>query len=154
MPNADIHVPIGVASGGVAAIATLPSGASAYQGLIEILGGLVGGLIGAKLPDIFDPATSPNHRGVGHGLANALAAGKIYLSKLPAWQSELREAAKRYGSMASAEPEGFKRGLYWAQSTLCLIAAGLLAGLIVGYASHLVLDFTTPKGLPLVCRAF
>ncbi len=154
MPNADTHIPVGVASGAVMAITRVPSGADGYQATIETLGGMLGGLIGAKMPDIIDPATCPNHRGFGHGMFNALTAGKLYLKKLPQWQAEFREKANSYEAMAQAEQDGFKRFLLVAKSILCLAIAGLLAGLFAGYASHLALDFTTPKGLPLLYRGF
>ena len=35
-------------------------------------------------------------------------------------------------------------------AALCLFAAGAIPGLAAGYLSHLVLDFSTPRGLPLL----
>ena len=77
-----------------------------------------------NLPDILEPATSPNHRAFFHSLAFAglLATG---LHKLHQWQPE-------------TELETFWRGV------------GLLVG--SAYLIHLALDFTTRKSLPLLGR--
>lgn len=82
---------------------------------------VVGAFMG-KLPDILEPALHPNHRQFFHGVTvlTALSAG---LLKAYRWSPE----------------EPFERIL----RGLMLIGGG-------AYLSHLLLDMTTPKGLPLV----
>ena len=73
----------------------------------------------ASLPDIIDPATNPQHRSIGHSLA--LSATGI---------PKLRE-------MIANNPE-------WTTEQ-----KEFLVSLLPAYGSHLVLDATTPAGLPL-----
>lgn len=87
----------------------------------------VGGAVAAfftNLPDVLEPATSPNHRAFFHSLAFAglLATG---LHKLNQWQPE-------------TESDKFWKGL------------GMLAG--SAYLIHLALDLTTRKSLPILGR--
>lgn len=75
-----------------------------------------------NLPDILEPATSPNHRGKFHSLAFAALLGTC-LYQLNQWQTE-------------TELESLLKG------------AGMLV--VSAYLIHLALDFTTAKSLPLV----
>jgi uncharacterized membrane protein YeaQ/YmgE (transglycosylase-associated protein family) len=67
MPNGGMHRKLGAVAGGAAALYYArdepPRGA-----LIEVVGGLAGGIMGGMLPDRFDLPTSPNHRGAYHSL--------------------------------------------------------------------------------------
>ena len=91
--------------------------------LAPVAGGLAASFL-TKLPDLIEPATSPQHRQFFHSLAFAGLLG-LGVSKLHAW-----------------EPEDELRKF--------LRVAGLLAG--SAYLIHLALDFTTTKSLPLVGR--
>lgn len=154
MPNADTHVPVGLMAGGLAGYTSAPKDVPGLDRLIETLGGLLGGYIGARLPDIIDPPTNPNHRDIAHGAVNAILAGRMYLKRLPAWQKEFRDKAAHYQARSELEENGFRKFLYALMSVFCLSIAGVLAGIIAGYSSHLILDFQTPKGLSLFCRSF
>lgn len=86
---------------------------------------LVGGIAAAmltKLPDLLEPATTPNHRQFFHSVAFASLLG-VGLYKLHQWQPE--EAADKF----------------WK-------ALGLLS--ISSYLIHLALDATTARSLPLL----
>jgi membrane-bound metal-dependent hydrolase YbcI (DUF457 family) len=86
--------------------------------------GLMGlaGKGGGRLPDLLEPATSPNHRQFFHSFTTLSLTGAA-LYKTYKWEPE-----DEFGEI------------------LRLIAiAGLGA-----YISHLVLDSSTPKGLPIV----
>lgn len=86
---------------------------------------LLGGTAAAfftNLPDILEPATSPNHRAVFHSLTFAALLGTCFY-QLNQWQTE-------------TEWESLLKG------------AGMLA--ISAYLIHLALDFTTAKSLPLI----
>lgn len=91
--------------------------------MLPIFGGLAGSVF-TCLPDVLEPATSPNHRDFFHSLAFAglLVGGLI---KLHRWEPE----------------ENWHRFLR---------QVGLLAG--SAYIIHLALDATTAKSLPLLGR--
>jgi inner membrane protein len=84
----------------------------------------IGGYCGATLPDVIEPATSPNHRQFFHSLLFAAALG--------------------YGlyRLYDFEPETL---LGETLRTLALIAGS-------AYLVHLALDATTPRSLPWVGR--
>ncbi len=96
---------------------------SGQRTLLPVVGGLAGSIF-TCLPDVLEPATSPNHRDFFHSVAFAglLVGGMV---KLHQWQPE----------------EDWHR---------LLRGIGLLAG--SAYLIHLVLDATTPKSLPLFGR--
>jgi membrane-bound metal-dependent hydrolase YbcI (DUF457 family) len=86
---------------------------------------LAAGVVGAfctNLPDILEPATSPNHRRVFHSVACAVV---LIVGFKKAWDWK---------------PEGDLRKL------LRFVA---LAG-TAGYLAHLALDATTKRSLPLI----
>ena len=114
----------------------------------ELLGGLLGGVFGGVLPDILDPPTDPKHRRLAHSFA---AGGTLLVAKVwklrASCESYADEAARRArtsppGSRLQASHEGDE--MFWR------FAAGAWTGLLSGYASHLVLDAATPRGLPLL----
>jgi inner membrane protein len=77
---------------------------------------------GSKLPDILEPAIHSHHRKFFH--SRLFFAGTVFTE---VWLWNWR-------------PETFdKRCL---RATLC--------GLLIGYCSHLLMDMTTPRGLPLI----
>jgi membrane-bound metal-dependent hydrolase YbcI (DUF457 family) len=78
------------------------------------------GLAGGLLADLLEPASNPNHRKFAHSIL--VAIGLVMLI-----------------------------GLIWRNSIFNSEEHSLaLGGLIVAYLSHLMLDSTTPKGIPLV----
>lgn len=119
MASAAVHAIAGVASGAIVLAATEKN--DPEQSASPLLGGL-GGLVGGKLPDVFEPATSPNHRRFCHSVAFAVGVG-VVTYKLYKWQP-----TDAWGEF--------------------LRVLGVAVG--VGYLSHLLLDLTTPKSLPLV----
>lgn len=83
---------------------------------------ILGALFGAKLPDILEPAIHSHHRAFCHSLV--FAGGMVWaIKKLREWKPETAEHR--------------------------LLKAACL-GALVGYGSHLVLDASTPRGLPIV----
>lgn len=78
--------------------------------------------LGGKLPDIVEPATSPHHRKLFHGVVVLLAVG---------W--------------------GVKEAYQWKpeENWEKLVRLAIVFGGI-GYISHLALDATTPMGIPLL----
>lgn len=86
----------------------------------EILAVSLSSVLFGLLADKIDPPTSPNHRSIGH----SVSVNSILLPRL--WQ------------IVENNPNlTFKQKKFY-QSMIC------------SYASHLVLDSTTPMGLPLL----
>lgn len=149
MPNLNCHRQIGRCAGAVAAIVCAqdqdPLGL-----LLEAIGGVLGGDLGGRLPDGFDPPIHSYHRSLGHGVAPSLAVGRALVIRVPAWQEALRDHARRYEHQWQFGASEKERNSALLRMTLCRLLAGAIPGLIAGYASHLVLDLGTPRSLPLI----
>lgn len=129
------------------AIGAIAGGAYAYHrarcqrlehALMEALGGVLAGVAGARLPDVFDPPLHPRHRSLAHGLVPVVAAGQAAVRALDPWEAGLRAEADRRAACGDSTGELLYR-----------LAAGALAGLIGGYASHVALDAFSPASVPL-----
>ncbi len=130
--------------------------------LIEAAGGAVGGYFGGALPDILEPALSSWHRDVGHSW---IAGGAIIASKdaLRALERACRENAEKCRAIPM-EPQGdifvpvpigsFSQLPLSLAELFWRFLAGLLNGLAAGYVSHLALDATTPRSIPLLTTGF
>lgn len=86
----------------------------------KLLINVCAGIAGAILPDKFEPALNPNHRAFFHSLTSG--GGVAYSIKKVATEPASIHSDLRYPAFA----------------------------FLLGYCSHLVLDGTTPKGLPLI----
>jgi hypothetical protein len=78
-----------------------------------------------------------------------VAAGRFLLKQLPAWQRALRAEADCHAARrrnAASDADAFRA---FVGEAVCRLLAGALPGLVAGYASHLALDLTTPRRLPL-----
>ncbi len=149
MPNRKTHKKVGAAFGAGAAFLKSSGQPMEYR-LIEALGGAFGGYYGGIMPDIFDPATSPNHRSWGHGVIPVAGVARYTIPNVGDWQKNLRDLANTCAARrenAQTEADAF---LYGAAEIACRLGVGAVPGLIAGYISHLVLDAGTPKRLPLI----
>ena len=90
-----------------------------------LLGSLLtaGTIVGAKLPDILEPAIHSHHRAFFHSFVVLFGAGWT-AKQLWDWRPET--AGQRQ-------------------------LRAVLLGVLVGYCSHLGLDLFTPRGLPVIC---
>ena len=120
----------------------------------ETAGGMVGGWLGGALPDWIDPPTSPNHRNFGHGVATVAGAIAWTADMALAIQQRLRSEADKLLNERWQLQSDVARALSIAAEFFLRFLAGLIDGLIAGYASHLALDFCTPSGLPLFVRGY
>ncbi len=94
---------------------------------VDVIEALVSTLIAhgvASLPDLLEPATSPNHRQLFHSWL-ALGGATYLLRCLHRWQPE----------------EPFERIVRTVGKAAC-----------VAYVAHLALDALTPRSLPMVGR--
>lgn len=149
MPNRNVHWPVGAVAG--AGYATyMANGQRSSHVMAEVAGGVLGGIGGGLLPDYIDAPVSPCHRAEAHSVALTGVAGGYLSSQLPAWQASLRTQAERYAQMRSLAASPCAQFFYWLLELAFRFASGVLAGLLAGYASHLVLDALTPSSLPLL----
>jgi membrane-bound metal-dependent hydrolase YbcI (DUF457 family) len=146
--NGKAHVIGGIIGGPAAGIATLIK-ANRQPTLMEVGGWFAAGVVGAKLPDLLEPAFCPTHRKFCHsGCMLALDLAALQSQTLQDMIEGLLQHAKRYHLMAQNSEDnqlGYKLCAY-----LLEFSAGALPGFLGSYASHLILDSTTPCGLPLV----
>lgn len=118
--------------------------------LVEVVGGLLAGTLGARLPDVFDPPTHPGQRSLAHGLAPIAAVGTAAVGRLDGAQARLRAEADRRAALRASATTSLQRLWQQVLAILCGLGAGALAGLLGGYGSHIALDAFTPAGLPLL----
>lgn len=149
MPNRFVHCVTGVTAGSLAA-AYKAHGQKRHHTMIEIAGGAAAGYLGARLPDIIDPPTSPNHRGIGHGALTATGAGVGIASIIDECQAWLRAGADEMRCKAESEENPALKASYQIAEYLLRALAGAIAGFVLGYGSHLFLDGFSPSGLPLL----
>lgn len=116
--------------------------------IAEVIGSAIGGVLGGLLPDLIEPATSPHHRETAH---SAVAGATLVLVQTTRWQAEYRRRATTAIEQASSlSPGSRERSNSALMAVLWAFLAGLIGGLIVGYASHLALDAMTPRSIPLI----
>ncbi len=149
MPKRKIHDTAGLRCGGTAAYWRAQDQEPIHTA-IETFGGALGGRFGSRLPDVIDPPTHPGHRSIGHGIVPIGSAVQISLWSLDELQNELRQLADRHAESARSSQSFFVELLHMIVSLVYRAGAGAAAGAVAGYVSHLALDATTPKGLPLV----
>lgn len=150
MANGKTHKWIGIAPGG---------GVAAFRArreplpdqLVEAVGGVIGGYFGGKMPDILEPAIHSWHRDTCHSwtVGGVIATGVPALER---WEKDCRERAADFRRRRLAAGVPPLTASYWLAEWFWSLAAGFVAGFEAGYVSHLALDASTPRGLPLLCR--
>ncbi|MCC6649277.1 MAG: metal-dependent hydrolase [Polyangiaceae bacterium] len=135
MANRDDHDALGALFGGLSVLVSAAA-AGREPTLGELLGGVAGGVLGSRIPDVLEPAVHPNHRKVAHSFAAAALTGRFVVP-----------AAHRLHADGATQAES---KLDPALKFLQQFAAGASVGAVAGYGSHLVADASTPKGLPLL----
>jgi hypothetical protein len=79
------------------------------------------------------------------------AVAWILKENLPGWQAALRAHADRFAALRAQTQDPFLGSFFrLGENTRVASLAGLIAGVLAGYASHLTLDFFTPVSLPIV----
>ena len=143
MPRKDTHLVVGALAGGVVTY-LLAKHEGSKDPFMEAIGGALGGLTTACLPDWIEPAFTPSHRASAHSVA-AGAGVSMLIPALRQFAIDSRKYAetpafKTLGAEA-VRPDEVTRMMNY-------LAAGAAVGLAVGYLAHLVLDGHTPAGLP------
>ena len=120
--------------------------------IIEAAGAGCGAPIGAIIPDRLDPLNNgPNHRSWVPSVSLTMAGGHLIRQKLSEAQQYLRAQSTAHAQEAKSATDPLVRIWHILCAWLCLFLAGCLAGFVVGYGSHLMLDAFTPRSLPLIC---
>ncbi len=144
MPDKEKHRQISATTGAFSAyLYAYAHEQDLFKAILNGLGGYLGGAFVASLPDKIDIPTSPNHRGIGHGVApNALVLSQIWrpLLDLSNYLNDRADEFDKKEFLADA-----------IVAIACRIASGFVVGMLVGYPAHLVADARTPKRLPLIC---
>lgn len=119
---------------------------------IHLIFAAVGGIIGSIAPDVIEPATSPNHRALFHSLFTAGSLGAAAVADFAA--DCHRTAAECDGRAHLCISESRDRNREEGKAFLLRVIAGLIVGFISGYASHLLLDAATKRGLPILTTGY
>jgi hypothetical protein len=152
MPRRKTHVRAGVISGGVVAAYRARNGSPASR-ILEAVGGMLGGWVGGQMPDELEPASLGGcHRSFCHSWSALIAGVQVMDATITGWERQCRKNAdiaanRRKNEVGLTDLQGF---FLLVQEMAWRIAAGILAGLITGYGSHLALDAFTPQCLPLL----
>jgi hypothetical protein len=117
---------------------------------METLGGALGGYCGGILPDCIDPPFHPGHRALGHGFVPVAAAANFWYQGLDGWQNQLRLLADEQGYRRSLSFDPAATAWHAFAEWVLRLLSGFVAGLGAGYVTHIVLDFGTPRCLPLI----
>ncbi len=149
MPNRSVHIATSSPAGAVFAHHKAPLNNEIHR-FQETLGGAVGGLLGGVLPDVLDPPFHPGHRALAHALIPVGASAAAWIRGLDGWQGYLRRKADDYSRLRLHTADPLLAAWYGAVAIALRMLSGLLAGLVAGYLTHIALDFTTPRCLPLV----
>jgi len=149
MPNKNTHVFFGTAAGAIYASSLSRDQETNYR-IFEFIGGCLGGYVGSRLPDIINPANHSGHRAFAHsyliGTVSAVSANEM----TSLWVMTLREMADYFKHCRHNEPTSdIHKDLCLLFEILMRIMAGIGPGLFAGYISHLALDATTQRSLPL-----
>lgn len=149
MPNRNTHI-------GIALFAQLglemvrQSDLAGDDRFWDVVGAALGATCGGVLPDVLEPALSPDHRQFAHGMLPTAAVAWFGKGKhregceaLYAWA----KSAPIPGEAAQAD-SGQNDTPRW----LRFVIAGFFRALPVGYVSHLIADAATPRGLPVLGR--
>jgi hypothetical protein len=117
---------------------------------METFGGALGGYLGGILPDRLDPPFHPGHRSLGHGFVPVAAAASFWNQGLDGWQNQLRRLADEHNLGRSLSTDPLAVAWHALAEWALRLLTGFLAGLGAGYVTHVVLDFGTPRCLPLI----
>jgi membrane-bound metal-dependent hydrolase YbcI (DUF457 family) len=146
--NGKAHTLGGIVGGPTAGI-SLSIQANRKPTFVEACGWVAAGIGGARVPDILEPAFCPRHREFCHsGTVLAIDLAALQSQTMQNWIEELRSKAREYHLWAQANPDGAL--MYSLLAYFLEFCAGALPGFLGGYASHLILDSTTPCGIPAI----
>lgn len=150
MPNRKTHVKAGIVVGASAA-AYRASEQSPLHALLETLGGAMGGWAGGITPDFLEPASGGSyHRSFCHSWTALVTGVKGSAASVSAWEKYCRGKANEAAQMRlNPQVDPTVSFILFLMEMIWRITAGICAGFLAGYGSHLVLDSFTPRSLPI-----
>lgn len=107
--------------------------------VMRMLGGYLGGRVGAKIPDWLEPAVSSWHRSTAHSVVVGATLFEVTRQNIDAWEEHCR--AKQAEAQAGANQADV---FFWA------LASGFGPAVVAGHLSHIALDAQTPRSIPLI----
>ena len=122
--------------------------------LAEIVGGFIAGRFVANWPDVLEPAVSSNHRDAAHAVGPMLLAGSVAFQNVVSLQSLLRAQAQERLEAAANSSNALLQLLNLGIGLLLHCGAGAVPAIPASYASHVVLDAGTSRGIPFLTRGF
>ncbi|MBT8378535.1 MAG: hypothetical protein KJN64_04840, partial [Ignavibacteria bacterium] len=135
MPNGNIHKTAGSIFGSIAYLAIQnSSGPNEQVDLGELILSSGVGLSAARIPDLLEPATNPNHRAFFHSI---VFGGIIVYIGVQAWKDLQIMKSERLAS-------GCRR---WSLNEFVDIAIVIASGSVL---IHLIMDGFTKKGLNII----
>ena len=153
MPGYREHQRLGGPIGGLTALVFAAEQPPALA-LIEALGGWWAGEKAATLPDVFEPGTSSHHRGPAHSLSLTAYGTTSVFQQTRDIQNQLRFAAQQCFQTAQLSQNGVQQIICGTLGLFRHSAAGALPAIPASYASHVLLDAATPRGVPMLFRGF
>src|SRR5262245_40660008 len=94
MPNGKVHKIIGTGAG-VATSLCFTNGQPGWDRTIQAVGAGLGGYVGAKLPDIIEPATSPRHRQFAHSAVCNESIAAVGYANVETFHQNVQSLAER-----------------------------------------------------------
>jgi membrane-bound metal-dependent hydrolase YbcI (DUF457 family) len=145
------HVRAGAVAGGATA-AFLARNQPGHFAIAEIFAGSIGGVLGAKLPDVLEPAIHSWHRSSAHSISAAGGIALVAVRKLQDWQEYCRKNTAKHSAQLAMATEPLARMWHSLLILVWSLLAGFAPGVVAGYLSHLAMDACTPRGIPVFCR--
>lgn len=151
MANRQTHLDIAISAGLV--LALFAAKGDTLSALLAEAAGVVGSsALGGLLPDAIEPGTSSWHRKSFHSVAALAGTSSLTVNPpegLTAWRDAMRQRARALRAQREQLPVGHpQRTDLWLAEMACRFVAGATTGLPAGYASHLLKDAESPRGLP------
>ena len=153
MPGYREHQKVGARIGALTALGFATDQPPALA-LVEAFGGWWVGEQVSTLPDVFEPGTSSHHRGPAHSLSLTAYGTTAVFQQTREIQNQLRSAALNCFQTAQSSQNGLQQIVCGAFGLLFTFAAGALPAIPASYASHVLLDAATPRGVPMLVRGF
>ncbi len=149
MPNRKVHLAVGVPAGVIGSLVSAQR-QPLRDRFLEGVGGGLGAVGGSLFPDAVDVPDSPNHRGIAHGALPLAGLAYVGVKNLRGAQDYLRTQADRFALLCRSEADPLLSLIYGLIEVILRVLAGAVVGFAVGYASHVALDLTTPRSVPVV----
>jgi hypothetical protein len=153
MANFKEHQTIGGLVGGTAALVCARNQPPLLI-LAEIYGGWLAGQHAGTWADVAEPATSSHHRDFCHALAPTAYGATLVLPQVDSIQTSLRSQAQACFQLAATTNDGLQQVVNIAAGLLMHVVAGAVPAVPASYLSHIALDASSPRGVPLLFRGF